>query len=67
MSIQTINPTTNVAIKSFEEMTEQAVDAAVSQAENAYKEWRKTTYEQRAILLHKVAALMREKKNSCQK
>lgn len=67
MSIQTINPTTNVAIKSFEEMTDQAVDAAVSQAENAYKEWRKTTHEQRALLLHKVAGLMREKKEQLSK
>jgi len=67
MSIQTINPNTNVAIKSFEEMTDQAVDAAVTQAENAYKEWRKTSYEQRALLLHKVAGLMREKKEQLAK
>ena len=67
MSIQTTNPTTNVAIKSFEEMTDQAVDSAVAQAEIAYKNWRKTTYEQRAILLHKVASLMREKKEQLSK
>lgn len=67
MSIQSTNPTTNVAIKSFEEMTDQAVDAAVTQAENAYKDWRKTTYEQRAFLLHKVAGLMREKKEQLAK
>ena len=42
-------------------MTGQALDAAISQAEKAYKDWRKTSYEQRALLLHKVAALMREK------
>ena len=29
MSIQTINPATNVAIKSFEEMSDEAVDTAV--------------------------------------
>jgi len=67
MSIQTVNPTTNVAIKSFEEMTDQAVDAAVTQAEKAYGEWKKTTYEQRAFLLHKVAGLMREKKEQLAK
>ena len=67
MSLQTTNPTTNVAIKSFEEMTDLAIDAAVTQAENAYKEWRKTTYEQRALLLHKVAGLMREKKEQLSK
>lgn len=64
MSIQTVNPTTNKNIKSFEEMTDEAVDAAVAQATKAYKEWRKTSYKDRADLLHKVAELMREKKES---
>ncbi|MDR3679290.1 MAG: NAD-dependent succinate-semialdehyde dehydrogenase [Flavipsychrobacter sp.] len=64
MSIQTINPNTNQVVQSFDEMTENAVDAAVAQAESAFKNWRKTSYEQRAALLHKVANLMREKKES---
>ena len=62
MSIQTVNPNTNKVVKSFEEMTDKAVEAAVAQAEGAYVEWRKTSYEQRAVVLHKVASLMREKK-----
>ncbi|RKR84717.1 succinate-semialdehyde dehydrogenase/glutarate-semialdehyde dehydrogenase [Mucilaginibacter gracilis] len=62
MSIQTVNPNTNNVVKSFDEMSDKAVDAAVAQAESAYTEWRKTSYEQRAVLLHKVASLMREKK-----
>jgi len=62
MSIQTVNPNTNKVVKSFEEMSDQAVEAAVTQAESAYTEWRKTSYEQRAVVLHKVASLMREKK-----
>ena len=62
MSIQTVNPNTNKVVKSFEEMSDQAVEAAVTQAESAYTEWRKTSYEQRAVVLHKVASLMRDKK-----
>jgi len=62
MSIQTVNPNTNKVVKSFEEMSDQAVEAAVTQAESAYTEWRRTSYEQRAVVLHKVASLMREKK-----
>jgi succinate-semialdehyde dehydrogenase/glutarate-semialdehyde dehydrogenase len=62
MSIQTVNPNTNKVVKTFDEMSEKAVDAAVAQAESAYTHWRKTTYEQRAVVLHKVASLMREKK-----
>ncbi|MBC8083923.1 MAG: NAD-dependent succinate-semialdehyde dehydrogenase [Hymenobacter sp.] len=64
MSIQTINPTTNEPVKSFEEMTEQAVDAAVAQAATAFASWKNTTYPQRAALLHRVAALMREQKGT---
>lgn len=64
MSIQTIDPTTNKTVRSFDEMTDKAVDAAVAQAAKAFDDWRNTTYQQRADLLHKVAALMREKKES---
>ena len=67
MSIQTINPTTNKTVKSFEEMTDKAVDAAVAKAVKAFDDWKKTTYKQRAVLLHKIAALMREKKDSLAK
>ena len=37
MSIQTINPTTNKTVRSFEEMTDKAVDAAVIQAVKAFE------------------------------
>ena len=67
MPIQTINPATNMVVKSFDEMTDKVVDAAVSQAENAFHAWHKTTYEQRTALLHKVASLMRERKDALAK
>jgi succinate-semialdehyde dehydrogenase / glutarate-semialdehyde dehydrogenase len=67
MAIQTINPTTNKLIKSFKEMTEHNVHAAVAQATEAYNSWKKTSYQQRAAILHKVATLMREKKESLSK
>jgi succinate-semialdehyde dehydrogenase/glutarate-semialdehyde dehydrogenase len=41
MSIQTINPTTNKVLKSFEEMTEKAVTEAVTQASDAFDQWKK--------------------------
>ena len=36
MSIHTINPTTNKTVRSFEEMTDKAVDAGVVQAAKAF-------------------------------
>lgn len=67
MSIQTVNPSTNKLVKSFDEMSDQAVDAAVAQAEKAFGAWRRTTYEQRAAILHKVAEGMRKKKDALAK
>jgi succinate-semialdehyde dehydrogenase / glutarate-semialdehyde dehydrogenase len=67
MSIQTVNPTTNQAGKSFEAMTDKVVDAAVGRAVKAFDGWRKTTYDHRAALLQKVAALMRKNKDSLAK
>jgi succinate-semialdehyde dehydrogenase/glutarate-semialdehyde dehydrogenase len=67
MAIQTINPSTNKTEKSFEEMTEKAVDTAVAQAAKAFDQWKKTSYAERATLLHKVASLMREKKSALAK
>jgi succinate-semialdehyde dehydrogenase/glutarate-semialdehyde dehydrogenase len=67
MSIQTVNPNTNKIVKSFEEMTEKAVDAKVAKAHLAYTNWKETSYQQRADLLHKVAKLMRIKKSELAK
>jgi succinate-semialdehyde dehydrogenase/glutarate-semialdehyde dehydrogenase len=63
MSIQTVNPNTNKIVKSFEEMTEQTVDAKVAKAHLTFANWKKTSYQHRADLLRKVAILMRNKKS----
>lgn len=67
MSIQTVNPATNKVIKTFEEMSESAIDAAIDQASKAFESWKKTPYGHRAELLHRVAKLMRDKKESLAK
>jgi len=64
MSIQTINPNTNITIKSFEEMTEKVVDTKVAKEQAAFTEWKETSYQQRADLLHKVGTFMRVKKSA---
>jgi len=62
MAIQTVDPNTNILLKSYEEMSVFEVDEAISSATSAFNEWKKTSYEQRADLLHKVATLMRDQK-----
>jgi succinate-semialdehyde dehydrogenase/glutarate-semialdehyde dehydrogenase len=66
-SIKTINPATNEVVKSFEEMTEQEIESAISGADKAYQGWKKTSYDERANLLHKVASLMRKEKDTLAK
>ncbi len=67
MPIQTVNPTTNKAIQSFEEMTDEQVNEAVAKAASTYEDWRKTDFKLRADVLYKVAGLLREKKTSLAK
>ena len=67
MSIQTVNPYTNKVVKSFEEMTDKTVDLLIENSEKTFKEWKGTTYAERAKILHKVAELMRDKKESLAK
>ncbi|MCY7420152.1 MAG: NAD-dependent succinate-semialdehyde dehydrogenase [Chitinophagaceae bacterium] len=63
MSIQTVNPTTNKVIESFIEMTDEEVDKAVTKAASTFENWKKTEYKLRGDVLHKVAGLLREKKD----
>lgn len=67
MSFQTINPATNKVVKSFEEMTDVAVDKAVAKSVAAFDEWKKTDYQTRAQLLYTVAGLLRAKKKALAK
>lgn len=67
MSVQTINPHINKAVKSSEEMTKKTVDAKVAKAKKAFAGLKETSYEQRADLLHNVATLMKIKKSELAK
>ncbi len=67
MPIQTTNPATNKVVKTFDEMTEAAVDQSVAKAGETFDAWKKTTYAERAALLHKVAGLLRAKKKELAK
>lgn len=67
MTFQTINPTNNKVVKSFDEMTDAAVEKAISQAAIAYEEWKQTDYQTRAQLLYTVAGLLRAKRKDLAK
>jgi succinate-semialdehyde dehydrogenase / glutarate-semialdehyde dehydrogenase len=62
MSINSTNPATNKVVKTFEEMSEKAVDKAIAKAAETFATWKNTPYAERASLMHKVAGLLRENK-----
>ncbi len=67
MSIQIVNPSNNKVVKSFEEMTDSAIDKAIAKAVATFGIWKKTSYKHRSDLLRGVAKLMRDKKDSLAK
>lgn len=67
MTFQTINPATNKIVKSFDEMTDAALELSVATAANAFNDWKKTDYQTRSQLLYKVVGLLRAKKKELAK
>lgn len=62
MSIQSVNPTTNEIIQTFEAHSEQYVSAAIERADSAFLGWKSTSFEERSTLLKKLAKNLREEK-----
>ena len=63
MTIKSINPYNNEVIETFEEMTQQQIDAAIGKADDAYKTWKNKSYAERADVLKRAAQLYRERKD----
>ena len=62
MAIESVNPATGETIRVYEEMTPQQTAAAVTQAHEAWKMWRKMSFTERAVPMKKAAAILRERK-----
>ncbi len=61
-SIKTVNPFNNEIVKEFEAMSEGQVAKIIDKADEAFKSWRNTSFEKRAEIIHKVASIMRNRK-----
>jgi succinate-semialdehyde dehydrogenase/glutarate-semialdehyde dehydrogenase len=62
MSIKSVNPYTLETLKTFDEITDSQLEKAIDNAHDAYLDWKKTSYEERAKLLNKIASTFRLKK-----
>lgn len=58
-AIQSINPATGEVLRTFEELSDAEIDAALAQAQRAYEQWRETTFAERSAKLHNVASYLR--------
>lgn len=67
MPIQTTNPYNNQVVKTFEELTDEALEKKIAKADQAYQSWKTTDIKNRAVLLHNVAGLMRKNKSELAK
>ncbi|WVD66990.1 NAD-dependent succinate-semialdehyde dehydrogenase [Orbus sturtevantii] len=65
--IKTVNPTTNKVEKIYAEMTMAQIDALFAKADDAYQSWHKTSFPERAQVLHNAATILRERKQSLAK
>jgi len=67
MTFQTINPVNNKLIKSFDDISDEAMDESLSKAASAFEEWKLTDYQTRSQLLYTVSGLLRAKKKELAK
>lgn len=67
MTFQTINPINNKFVKSFDQITDVAVEKAISQAAIVFDEWKHADYQTRAQLLYAVAGILRAKRKDLAK
>ncbi len=63
MAIQSINPATGELIKTYDDMSMDAVEDAISKSHIAFQGWRRIAFSQRADHMRQAAALLREQAN----
>jgi succinate-semialdehyde dehydrogenase/glutarate-semialdehyde dehydrogenase len=64
MTYQSVNPYDEKTLKTFDELTDQQLEAALKTASTCFDTWRHTTFAERAKVVTKAATLMREQVES---
>ncbi|HZY66868.1 MAG TPA: NAD-dependent succinate-semialdehyde dehydrogenase [Rubrobacteraceae bacterium] len=60
MAISTINPATGEEVESFEPLNEEQIEEKLQRAADTYREYRKTSFEERAQMLTRAAEILEE-------
>ncbi|CAN5909520.1 NADP-dependent succinic semialdehyde dehydrogenase [soil metagenome] len=64
MAISTINPATGEEVESFEPLSEEQIEEKLQRATDTYREYRKTSFEERARMLTRAAEILEEEAES---
>jgi succinate-semialdehyde dehydrogenase/glutarate-semialdehyde dehydrogenase len=64
MTYQSVNPATGTLDRSFPDMTDAALEAAIATAASCYETWRHKSYDHRAKIVHKASELMKTHQKS---
>jgi succinate-semialdehyde dehydrogenase/glutarate-semialdehyde dehydrogenase len=62
MVLQSINPTTEDVVETFDEFSDEAIESALQQAHEAQRTWRTTSFGERSACLQAVARGLRTQK-----
>ena len=57
---QSVNPFNGKTVKTFKELTDKQLDAAIGTAQTCYETWKNKTYAERAKIVAKAASIMHE-------
>jgi succinate-semialdehyde dehydrogenase/glutarate-semialdehyde dehydrogenase len=60
VAISTVNPATGEELKTFEELTDEQVEQKVQLADETFREYRKTSFEERSRMLLRAADILEE-------
>ncbi|MBF6557813.1 MAG: NAD-dependent succinate-semialdehyde dehydrogenase [Acidimicrobiales bacterium] len=61
MAYQSVNPYSGSILETFEELTDEQLESALRTANTCFENWKHTTFVDRAAVVAKAAALMRER------
>lgn len=59
MSIESINPATGEVIETFEPFSQERIDQSLDRAQQAFRQWRTASYDERAALAREIAKTLR--------
>lgn len=61
MTFKTVNPANNEELRAFDYLSKEQTMHAVTQADEAFRSWRRTSFDERKKILLKFAACLRER------